>query len=273
MPTIEHLNPAPGALVRFVSDWHLGHERCEAPAPATILPRLLEGVDMLVMVGDTAETRICSWQEQAQRLRAELREQCRIRNVQLVEISGNHDPDIEPLLIHFWDGKVVAMHGHALYKEVAPWSWEYLNNKEKCHALIATYPDCDTNLESRLELSRDMCQLTPPILRREGIRNRYLRSLLHCFWPPQRPWNILRCWFTCGRRANRFANQFLPAAEVLILGHFHRSGHWRFGKRHIYNTGAWFKHATPYFVDMKDGRVLQYSPLRQLLDQHTHVES
>lgn len=261
MPTIENIEPAAGQTVRFVSDLHYGHERCEAPAPAELAARLLQGIDILVLVGDTAETRECAWQSRGKALRDELRGICRERGVQLVEIAGNHDPDVEPLLVRFWGGKVVAMHGHALYKEVAPWSWEYLNNKQKCRQLIDSYADADDNLESRLELSRSMCRLVPPMLRKDGIRNRYLRGLLHCFWPPQRPLNIIRCWLTCGRRADRFAEHYFPEAQIIILGHFHRPGNWQFPKRHIYNTGAWFRHAEPYKVDMRDGQVLSYEKI------------
>lgn len=261
MPTIETIEPPAGCIVRFVSDLHLGHERCEAPDITELANTLTHGCNMLVLVGDTAETRVCDWQQRGMHLRDELRRACRAKGVETVEIAGNHDPDTEPLLIRFWGGKVVAMHGHALYKEVAPWSWEYLNFKKECHSLIRSYQHCDTHLESRLELSRAMCQLTPPILRRNGIRNKYLRGLLHCFWPPQRPFNIIRCWLTCGKRANRFARRFFPDAHTLVLGHFHRSGHWKFGHRHIFNTGAWFRHASPYLLDMQDARVLQYKKL------------
>ncbi|MBR1997207.1 MAG: hypothetical protein IJ993_02225 [Akkermansia sp.] len=261
MPTIETIEPPQGAVVRFVSDLHLGHERCEVPSISALAETLLQGIHMLVLVGDAAETRVCDWQARGKALREELRHACQEKNVQLVEIAGNHDPDTEPLLIRFWGGKVVAMHGHALYKEVAPWSWEYLLHKNECHKLIANYADSDTNLVSRLELSRAMCQLTPPILRRKGIKNKYLRGLLHCFWPPQRPLNIIRCWLTCGKRANHFAERFFPEAQTVVLGHFHRSGHWRFKNRHIYNTGAWFKHATPYCLDMQDASVLSYKKL------------
>ncbi len=264
MPTIETIEPPPGAVVRFVSDLHLGHERSETPDIASLAATLTQGCNMLVLVGDTAETRACDWQERGIRLRDELRRACREKGVQTVEIAGNHDPDTEPLLIRFWGGKVIAMHGHALYKEVAPWSWEYLRFKKECHHLINSYPDCDTDLCSRLELSRAMCRLTPPILRRTGIRNKYLRGLLHCFWPPQRPLNIIRCWLTCGKRAARFAKQYFPDAHTLVLGHFHRSGHWQFGHRHIFNTGAWFRHASPYLLDMQDARVLRYKKLNTM---------
>lgn len=222
------------------------------------LAGLLHGIGMLVVVGDLAETRPCGWQAAGKTAREQLRNLCQKHGVQLVEISGNHDPDPPALLASFWGGRVVAMHGHALHKEVAPWSWEYLRNKTACHQLIDSCPMADSDLECRLELSRAMCQLTPPIMRREGIRNPLLRGFMHCFWPPQRPLGIVWSWLTCGRKAENFARRFFPAAQVVVFGHMHRSGHWKYGKRHIYNTGAWFRHATPYILDMKDTQVIDY---------------
>lgn len=263
MSCIINIDPPPGCTVRFISDLHLGHERCEAPAVEALAP-LLQGVGMLVVAGDLAETRPCAWQQAGMAAREALRRLCSSHGVQLVEISGNHDPDTPALLARFWGGRVVAMHGHALHKEVAPWSWEYLRNKTICKKLIAEYPEADTNLERRLELSRAMCQLTPPIMRREGFRNPLLRGFMHCFWPPQRPLGIVWSWLTCGRKAEQFARRFFPQAEVIVFGHMHRSGHWRFGKREIFNTGAWFRHATPYLLDMKDARPISYKRLAEL---------
>lgn len=266
-PVID-INPPPGSRLRFVSDLHFGHDRGEAPEPRLLAP-LLDGVDMLVVVGDLAETRPCANQARGLAAREAFRGLCRTHGVELVEISGNHDPDIHPLLARFWGGKAVAMHGHALYKEVAPWSWEYLNFKSDCKKLIAGHPASDTDLADRLELSRAMCQLHPPIMRRnDNIRNRCIRSFLHCFWPPERPLHIVWGWLTCARRAERFARTFFPEAETLILGHFHRSGHWRFRRRHIYNTGAWFKHATPCYLDMQDAKVLAYGKVADVLPSY-----
>lgn len=269
MGCIINIEPPPGTLVRFISDLHLGHERCEAPPVARLEP-LLHGVGILVVVGDLAETRQCDWQARGIAAREELRSLCREKGVQLVEISGNHDPDTPALLARFWGGQVVAMHGHALHKEVAPWSWEYLRNKQACHQLISKYPDADTRLEARLELSRAMCQLTPPILRREGIRNPLLRGFMHCFWPPQRPLGIIWSWLTCARRCEQFTRKFFPEARVVIFGHLHRFGNWRFGKRRILNTGAWFRHATPYIVDMRDARVISYQKISLLQDNSSN---
>ncbi len=256
-PRILHHDPPPGTRVRVISDLHLAHERCEAPPIETLSP-LLEGVDILVVAGDLAEAREPAWMERGFALREDLRELCRQRGVQLITLAGNHDPDAGPLLLLLWGGRVAIMHGHALYKVGSPWGWEYLRNRELFHACIARFPNCDHSLEERLELSSQISRLTPPILRREGIRNRYLRGLLHCFFPPRRPLSIVWCWLTCGLRAEQFARRFFPQAELVVLGHFHRSGRWQYGKRCIVNTGAWYKHATPWLADLQDGRLTDY---------------
>ncbi len=259
-PGILELEPPPGARVRVVSDLHLAHERCEAP-PVEALAPLLEGVDILVVAGDLAETRACAWQEEGKKLREEVRQLCAARGVQLITLAGNHDPDAGPHLLKLWSGRVAVMHGHALYKEGAPWSWEYLRNRPACEACIARYPNSDSVLAERLALATEMCQLTPPIMRREGIRNRHLRGLLHCFFPPQRPMRIMWGWLTCGRKAEAFAKRFFPEAEVVVLGHFHRSGRWQYGGRTIVNTGAWFTHATPWLADLQGGKLTDYRPV------------
>lgn len=253
------INPdvPPAALVRFISDLHLGHERSEVKSIAALAP-LIRGADVLVVAGDLAETRDCPWRQRALELRENFRALCSRMGVQLIELAGNHDPDVRPLLARFYGGQVVAMHGHALFKEVAPWSWEYLRNREACHRLIAQYPKLDSDLIERLELSRKVSLATPPIMRRDGIRNRLLRGFMHCFWPPSRPCNIIRAWTTCGKRAREFAEQFLPNCRTLIMGHFHRSGHWKYAQLDIYNTGACFRHARPYIVDVRNGRVTDY---------------
>ncbi len=263
-PLICSLNPAPGETVRVISDMHLGHERCEAPSIPEMAP-LLSGIQYLIVAGDLAETRVCAWREKGIQLREEFRRLCRQHNVVLIELSGNHDPDIQPMIASLWNGNTMVMHGHAIYKEVAPWSWEYLRNKSACHALIKQYPNADSDLTQRMELARAMCQLTAPIMRREGISNPLIRGFMHCFWPPQRPLGIIRGWLTGGRKANQFAEQYFPQAENIILGHFHRSGIRHFGKRTVINTGAWFCHATPYFADLADGKLVRYQRFTSLL--------
>ena len=263
MPRIIDIEPPPGCLVRFLSDLHLAHKRSLAPAPAELM-KLMEGVGILVLCGDTGETReACIERDHSIALRGELRELCNARGIQLVELAGNHDPDLEPMMARLWGGRVVAMHGHELMKVVSPWSREYLSSKEQVHRIIAAHPQAEYDLEANLErtscVARELSRRVPGPTRRGG-RNIF-HGFYHCFWPPQRPLRILHAWLTCGRRAERWARRFVPEAELLIIGHFHRSGRWQYGTRTILNTGAWFEHATPYAADVQDARLLSYRPL------------
>lgn len=264
MSTILDIEPPPGCIVRFISDLHLAHKRSQTPAPAKLL-EMMQGIGMLVLCGDTAETRLtCAERERSIALRAELRRLCREQELPLVELAGNHDPDIEPQLARFWGGKVIAMHGHSIMKEVSPWSREYMNSKQTVRSLIAEHPEADHDLAARLELTQLIAaelSLRVPPKKKKTPKLRLLSELYHCFWPPQRPLSIVLSWLTCGARAEKWAARFVPQAEIFILGHFHRSGHWHYGSRTILNTGAWFEHAQPYAVDVQDARLLRYFPL------------
>ncbi len=260
-PHILDLTPPPGARVRVLSDLHYGHARCEAP-PVEELSSLLDGVDFLVIAGDLAETRESAWQAEGIQSREQLHALCQQRGVTLITLAGNHDPDAGPQLLNLWGGKVAIMHGHALYKECSPWGWEYLRHRERFHECIACYPHADSDLEQRLELSSRICQLTLPNMQEEHRYPRMLRGIMHCFFPPRRPFMIVWSWLTFSWRANAFARRFLPQSEVLVLGHFHRSGHWRFGKRRIVNTGAWYKHASSWVADLREGKLVEYRRAR-----------
>lgn len=263
MNLVIDITPPAGSLVRFISDLHLAHKRSLAPAPAQLVA-LMEGVHTLVLCGDTGETReTCVERDRSIALRDELRALCAARGIQLVELAGNHDPDIEPMMARLWGGRVVAIHGHELLREVSPWSREYMSCKHIVQDIMAAHPDAENDLESNLHragsIARELSRRVPGPTRRGG-RNP-LHGFYHCFWPPRRPLSIVSAWLTCGRKAESWARRFAPDAELLIIGHFHRSGRWQYGTRTILNTGAWFEHATPYAADVKDGELLRYFPL------------
>lgn len=258
---VRNLNPAPGERVRVISDLHLGHERSTL-ADLDALRPLLRGCRFLVVAGDLAETRPCEFQSEGLRLRERFAQLCREEGTELVAVAGNHDPYEETQLLRLWGGHAVVFHGHGLFKVGAPWGWEFLNHKEECRRLIATHARCDTDLEDRLLLARDMALLAPPVLRRENpSRFAFVRFLQHCAWPPSRPLTILASWATMGWRIRRFSRQFFPEARIVCFGHFHRRGVWR-RKGCVYiNTGAFFHHARPAVVELVDGRVERVSSL------------
>ena len=266
MSLIIDIEPPSDCLVRFISDLHLAHKRSTAPAPAELL-RHMEGVGMLVLCGDTVEQREPGPKEQKSlACREELRRLCAERGIRLIELAGNHDPYVEPMLARFWGGRVAAIHGHAVLDVVSPWSREYLDHKSAVHAILQAHPNASLqgDLTARLERTRLVAlELARQAPKPHPTRRSLLREFKHCFWPPGRPLRIVWNWLTCGPRTERWLRRYLPDTETFIFGHFHRSGRWSYGKRTLLNTGAWFEHATPYAVDMKNGELIRYFSLKQ----------
>ncbi len=261
-PLVLSLNPQADQRVCILSDLHYGHDRSLAPPPRELIASLGD-VDILVIAGDLAETRsFHACYERGFELREELRAASAEAGIQLIELAGNHDVDAPHMMLRLWDGKVVVVHGHMFFDEVAPWGWEYIHNKKRCDELIVSYPHRDSDLGQRLELARRMSLLKPPCHRisyQTAIP--LLNKLLHCFWPPQRPWRIINAWLTAGRRAERFAKHFAPECSYLVFGHVHRTGKWQHGTRHLLSTGAWFKHAEAARTDFINGEMTAFSKL------------
>lgn len=258
MSMIQHFNPPAGALVRIISDLHYGHERCQAPEPKELIAAMA-GVDILVVAGDLAETRSNAWMQCAENKRSEIRQLCAEQGIQLIEIAGNHDPDVPCMMLSLWEGSSIIIHGHCLFDEVAPWGWEYLNDKEATRAFIAQYPERESNIEQCFNLARDMSLRVKPIFKaKKQLPIDCLNKILHCVWPPERPINIIRAWIEAPFRASRFADRFAPQCKNIIFGHVHRCGKWQKKGRTLITTGAWFKQAYPALVDMKDGEIISY---------------
>lgn len=256
-----HYTPAKGERVRVISDLHLGHQKCQAPSPQKLIESM-QGVDTLIIAGDVAETRRGPWQETGLQMRQELHHYAQQAGIKLILLAGNHDPDIDCQMLSLWGGKIVIIHGHQLFEEIAPWGWEYLQDKKACKAFIQGYPQRHHNLEQRLLLARQLSERVSPKMQHKfktGIK--LLDHALHCFWPPMRPFQILKAWYTAPRRAQDFVHQFTPKTRCLIFGHVHRLGHWKGQNCDFYTTGAWFKHARPAYLDLRDGEVDLYKKL------------
>lgn len=260
MSFVAEIDPPSGTLVRFVSDLHLGNPRSSAPRLAEF-SHLLYGADMLVLCGDTAETHpVCMYRTQAEALRREIRDLSVQRGVRLVELAGNHDPDIELQMVRMWQGKVVAMHGHALLRGVAPWSREFFRCEEAIRSLQERVsPSAST--ENQLLLAREISMLLGEERARASgrspVRPSLLQELHYCFWPPIRPLRVLQAWGSCARLAEIWCRHREPAARLFIFGHFHRGFIRHRRDLTLVNTGAWFTHATPYIVDVCDARLVR----------------
>lgn len=146
---------------------------------------------------------------------------CRDAGVQPVLLAGNHDPDEKAGLLKLQGGRICALHGHALFREVAPWGWEYLKNKQISRELIAAFPEAEADLLRRLELARAMSVLVPPVYTRSGThQNKLVRFLAHSAWPPERPVRILLAWLTMMWRMGKFADRFSRKRKSSFLDIF-----------------------------------------------------
>ncbi len=253
------LEPAAGARVRVISDLHYGHVRSNAPSPQQLVAGM-QGIDILIVAGDLAELRPGPWQAEGERLHLELQQACEQAGITLYHLAGNHDPEVPTMMLSLWQGRIVIIHGHALFDQVAPWGWEYLHHRKQVQRIIAQYPNRNSDLESRFELTRRMSSAIEPIYHSPSkCHCEILAKLLHCFWPPQRPLNIIGAWLSAPYRAERFAKSFAPQCDCLIFGHVHRNGRWRRGARQLITTGASFRNASPSYVDLCDSKIISYN--------------
>lgn len=245
-----------GGRIRFISDLHLGHPGSLLKSPEDFA-FLLEGCDTLVVCGDFSEARPCAYQEEGARLRAVFEGMCVERNVRLATLCGNHDPSEPEAFATARKGKILALHGHQLYKKVAPWGREYLLHKKEAKKIMAQFPNAEGNLDSLLERTRAMSLFTPPVLRKKETAGSGLYDLFkNACWPPARPFNILFSWLTMRGKIDRFTKQFFPNAEIVCFGHLHRRDIFTRGGKVYINTGALFKHARAFSVDVTDGEII-----------------
>lgn len=246
---------APAKRIRFVSDLHLGH-------PGGFLKRaddfrvLIEDCDVLVVCGDFVEMRSCPYKEEGERLRDIFARECDEKHVKLIVLSGNHDPEEPDAIATAYEGRVLALHGHELFKEVAPWGREYLYNKPLAKKVMNRYPDADQNLDQCLERAQAMSLFVPPIVKSEEKAKSGLVGLLkNACWPPTRAFRIILAWLTMRGRIHRFTQRFFPQVKIVCYGHLHRRDIYRCNGRVYINTGALFKHAKAYGVDIEGGQV------------------
>lgn len=167
-------------------------------------------------------------------------------------LAGNHDPDEKAGLLKLQGGRVCALHGHALFKEVAPWGWEYLKNKQASRELIAAFPEADTDLRRRLELARAHERAGSPHLHAfRGVPEQAGAFSGAFRLAAGAAAQILLAWLTMMRRMRKFTERFFPEAEVVIFGHLHRRAvTGKRGGRLYVNLGACFHHAECWAADV-----------------------
>lgn len=232
-----------------LSDLHLG----KGPCREALLQPLLEGVDRLVLNGDSAEMHLPGAVDAARRELESFGESCRRRGIELLLIEGNHDLGISPrrhALLR--GGRVLITHGDAFDPCVAPWApWAADARAAVARALAAFPSEERASLEACFAAARAAaeCEWSDP-----ERAKRHASALSLCL-RPRAIASVLAYWRRYPGLAANFAERFAPSAQVIICGHSHRPGAWRIRGRVVLNTGHFEFPAKPHAVRLEGDRV------------------
>jgi predicted phosphodiesterase len=239
--------------VRIFSDLHLGHRLSRIRKVSALRP-LIAGAGTVIFNGDTWQELVSPLHEGADGMLAGLRALCADEAAEAVFLPGNHDPGWAGC---GWQelagGRIVVTHGDALFRASSPWKREILTARDRVNEIWAAHPAAGGDPEQRLAVAREIARTLCSVEHPRG------RGWVHRAWdaatPPHRALWMLHAWASQASAGARFAQTYFPAAEFLIIGHFHHRGSWRRMNRVIINTGSFVAPGRAGWVEWHDGRL------------------
>ena len=226
----------------IISDTHLGKP---GSATADALRPIWQGIDELVINGDTAEVQVPWLRGAAVRELDRLEQLTRLDGVALTLISGNHDAYLtDRRCLQLAQDKILIMHGDALHPAVAPWTRSAKALQQRTEQEIASAKT--DNLATRLDITQHIGHsefLKEYVLSSLG-ESTAKRILARPIEVPQ----VLWYWRNEPKLAHQFMQRYAPQAKVLIVGHSHRRALWQRDGRTIINTGAFMFPGKPQCV-------------------------
>ena len=244
--------------VRILSDLHLGH-RASRISDAESLRPLIRGAGTVVFNGDTWEELAEPWRERSSEMFARLKRIIAEEGCDAVFLRGNHDPGFDgPASITLAEGRIVITHGDALLHQSSPWKREILTGADAVEKIWSRHPDAEKELESRLEVAREIATKLPSVHYSEA--RSLLSRALDAAFPPERALAMLSAWIHQGKIGANFCEKYLPEAEFLIIGHFHCAGVRQVRGKTIINTGSFVIPGPASWV-LWDGQTLSKGPV------------
>lgn len=204
--------------IRIVSDVHIDYMYSYIRRARQLEP-LFDGVRTLVFNGDTVEQRARHPRDWKKHI-AEIREMGHKLGVRVIFITGNHDPHVS--------------NTHALR----------IGHSVVHHGDLFTTPSGDGD-PLPVNFSAALQQLHEHRTHRAKIDS------------PSHFWHYIpnlqfvwRAWMQAPQRAQRHFQQAQDPYRLLILGHTHFSGHWKFSQhQQLLNTGSMFPLGNSFVVD------------------------
>lgn len=249
----------PRELTRIFSDLHYGDLASRIGSLGHLRP-LLEGVDHLVLNGDTLDTRPGAVPAHTARCRAEVLAFFPAETPRATLLTGNHDADLtDDHCLDLAGGRVFATHGDIFYDDLVPWSRDVPSIRPQITAGLAALPPAarDT-LAARFAVWRQVAAAIPQRHQSETRGLRYLQNFARdTIWPPARAWRILRTWRREATVATAFARTHRPAAKFVLIGHTHRPGVVQApGGVHVINTGSFCRPLGGWLADVTADRLV-----------------
>jgi predicted phosphodiesterase len=241
--------------VRIFSDLHLGHAVSRIQ-DVSVLRGLIAGAGTVIFNGDTWQELASPFRGQAKVMLRALQALCTEEGADAIFLPGNHDPSWPGRgWVELADGRIIVMHGDALMHAGAPWKREVLSASGQVREIWARFPGATNDpvmrLEVAREVARELCSIEHPLGRH------ILQRTWDAVTPPVRALWMLHAWFTQGPMADAFFRRYFPAAELLVIGHFHRCGTWQHGGRTVINTGSFLDPGRAHWVEWEDGWLVQ----------------
>ena len=229
----------------IISDLHLGHRASQVRNPEELVP-ILKEARSVIFNGDTVEMRTPVDRPVGRHMAAVIARLCHSIGCRATFVNGNHDPAVSKIdHLDLMDGRILVTHGDILFLGVAPWSRQALAyRKIHLRALAHLGPDALMNFEKRL-LAAKRTSIKLQLMERpvtEHSKAPKLSVLVQQFWPPHRPFMILRAWLQTPTLAARLCDLFRPNAKFVIVGHTHYPGVWKRGPFTVINTGSYVLH-------------------------------
>mgnify|MGYP001816180824 CR=1 FL=1 len=226
----------------ILSDTHLGKP---GSATAEGLRPIWQGIDELVINGDTAEVQVPWLRGAAVRELDRLEQLTGQDGVKLTLISGNHDAYLtDRRCLQLGNESILIMHGDALHPAVAPWTRFAQSLADRTERGIARATQDD--LATRLDIAQHVGH--SEFLREYVIASLGENTLKRILARPIEVPQVLSYWRQEPLLAERFLERYAPQTKVLIVGHSHRRRVCQRNGRTIINTGAFMFPGRPQCV-------------------------
>jgi len=238
----------------ILSDTHLGRDHGTAGTADALRP-LWQGADRLIINGDIAEVGHYCYRAGAARHVLRLQQLCDEDGVELIMLSGNHDPLLSDVrFLHLADGLIFLTHGDVLHPAIAPWSPHGKQLRKLTDEARQKYADRSGHFPDSLEARLEIAQHVSAAEWGEQGHDDHgaLWSVL------TRPWMVLEVlsfWRQTPSLAAGFIAAHAPEARYCVIGHTHRQGHWAVGNRWVVNTGCYGFPGKPRAVILEDDQL------------------